>query len=121
MPLAKIEVRKSRPAHEVQGLIDAVYEAQRSAIQLKEGDRQVRYIEHRPEHFAVPAHRSDNFTVVEITLFPGRGSAAKRALYAGIAERFAAFGIGADDLYIVLHEVTPENWGLRGVPGSELK
>ena len=88
MPLAKIEVRKSRPAAEVAALMDAVYQAQREALKVPEGDRNIRYIEHRPEHFAVPPGKSDNYTLVEIALFPGRSLAAKKALYQGIVRRF---------------------------------
>jgi phenylpyruvate tautomerase PptA (4-oxalocrotonate tautomerase family) len=121
MPLAKIEVRKSRPDHEVAAMIDAVYQSQRLALNLKDGDRQVRYVEHAPDRFVVPASRSNNFTIVEITMFPGRTLDAKRLLYAEITRRFVAFGIQADDLYIVLHEPARENWGLNGLPGSDLK
>jgi len=119
MPLAKIEVRKPRPAAEKTALMQAVYEAQRAALNLREGDTQVRYIEHAPEDWLIPAAKSAAFTVVEVTLYPGRTLDMKRRFYDEIAQRFAEFGIGADDLYIVLHEVGPENWGLRGKPGSE--
>lgn len=119
MPLAKIEVRKSRPAAEQEGLMRAVYEAQRAALNLREGDTQVRYVEHAPGNWLIPAAKTDNFTVVEVTLYPGRTLDMKRRFYDEIARRFVEFGIGADDLYIVLHEVGPENWGLRGKPGSE--
>jgi hypothetical protein len=54
MPIARIAVRKSRPPEQVQAIIEAVYQAQRGALQLPERDRQIRYIKHRPEHFHVP-------------------------------------------------------------------
>ena len=62
MPLAKIEVRKSRPADQVQALIEAVYLAQREALKVPENDRQIRYIEHKPEpvsytHLTLPTKR----------------------------------------------------------------
>jgi phenylpyruvate tautomerase PptA (4-oxalocrotonate tautomerase family) len=81
MPVAKIEVRRSRPASEVQAMIEAVYEAQREALKVPEGDRQIRYIEHRPEHFAVQPGKTENYTFVEIIIFPGRSLEAKRHLY----------------------------------------
>jgi len=114
MPLAKIEVRKSRPAAEVAALMDAVYQAQREALKVPEGDRNIRYIEHRPEHFAVPPGKSDNYTLVEIALFPGRSLAAKKALYQGIVRRFGELGIAPDDVFIVLNEPPLDNWGMRG-------
>jgi phenylpyruvate tautomerase PptA (4-oxalocrotonate tautomerase family) len=121
MPLAKIEVRKSRPAAEVAALIEAVYAAQREALELPEGDRQIRYVEHRPEHYAVGPGKTENFTSVQITLFPGRSLEAKRRLYQSIVRRFGALGIAATDVFIVLYEPPLENWGIRGgVPASEV-
>jgi len=121
MPLAKIEVRKSRPAAEVAAMMEAVYLAQREALKVPEGDRNIRYIEHRLEHFAVPPGKSENYTFVEITLFPGRSLDAKRALYQGIVRRFGELGIAPDDVFIVLHEPPLDNWGMRGgQPASEI-
>ena len=121
MPLAKIEVRKSRSPEQIQALIEAIYLAQREALQVPEHDRQIRYIEHKPEHFAVPPGKSDNYTVVEICMFPGRSLDAKRALYGAIVDRFEAQGIPRDEVFIVLHEPPLDNWGFRGgVPASEL-
>jgi len=121
VPLAKIEVRKSRPADQVQALIEAVYLAQREALKVPENDRQIRYIEHKPEHFAVPPDKGDDYTIVEINLFPGRSTEAKKALFTSIVTRFEALGISRADVFIVLHEPPLENWALRGgIPASEL-
>jgi hypothetical protein len=64
MPIAKIEVRKTWSPEQVQAIIEAVYQAQREALQLPERDRQIRYIEHRPEHFNVPPDKGENNTLV---------------------------------------------------------
>ena len=121
MPIARIEVRKTWPPEQVQAIIEAVYQAQREALQLPEHDRQIRYIEHRPEHFHVPPDKGENYTLVEITLFAGRSLQAKRALYQAIVKRFEALGIAASDVIIVLNEVPLDNWGIRGgKPASEV-
>jgi phenylpyruvate tautomerase PptA (4-oxalocrotonate tautomerase family) len=121
MPFAKIEVRRSRPPQEVQALIEAVYQAQREALQVPEHDRQIRYIEHKPEHFAVPPGKSENYTFVEILLFPGRSIDAKRRLYKSIVSRFGRLGIAPTDIFIVVVEPPLENWGIRGgIPASEV-
>ena len=121
MPFAKIEVRRSRPEHEVQALIEAVYLAQRESLHVPEGDRQIRYVEHKPEHFAVPPGKSENYTFVEILLFPGRSLEAKRNLYSSIVTRFGAIGIAPEDIFIVLQEPPLDNWGIRGgKPASEV-
>lgn len=121
MPLAKIEVRKSRPATEATALIEAIYQALREALKVPERDRQIRYIEYKPEHFAVPPGATENYTFVEITMFPGRSLNAKRTLYQTIVKRFGALGIAPSDVFIVLNEPPLDNWGIRGgVPASEI-
>jgi phenylpyruvate tautomerase PptA (4-oxalocrotonate tautomerase family) len=121
MPFAKIEVRRSRTPDEVQALMEAVDQAQREALQVPEGDRQIRYVEHKPEHFAVPPGKSANYTFVEILLFPGRSLDAKRLLYQCIVERFGKLGIAPADVFIVLVEPPLDNWGIRGgFPASEV-
>ena len=120
MPLVKIEVRKSWPPAQVQAMIEAVYLALREALKVPEGDRQIRFVEHKPEHFHVPPDKTENFTVVEISMFSGRSVGAKRALYQTIVNNLAPLGLTPSDIFIVLHEIPLENWGIRGVPASEI-
>jgi len=120
MPIAKIEVCRARPPEQVSALIDAGYQAQLEALRVPEDDKQIRYIEHRPEHFPVPPGKTANYTFVEIQLFPGRSLEAKRRLYSGIARRFGELGIQPADITIVLHEPPLENWGVGGKPASEV-
>ncbi len=120
MPFAKIEVLRARPAHEVAAMIDAVYVAQLQALKLPEDDKQIRYVEHRREHFPVPPGKTENFTFVEIQMFPGRSLEAKRKLYQGIVQGFGKLGIALTDITVVLHEPPLENWGIRGLPASEV-
>ena len=120
MPIAKIEVRKSRTPEEVQAFIEAVYQAQIEALKVPADDRQIRYIEHKPEHFAIPPSKTDNYTFVEICIFPGRSLEAKRKLYAGIVRRFGELGVAPNDITIALHEPPLDNWGVAGKPASEI-
>jgi phenylpyruvate tautomerase PptA (4-oxalocrotonate tautomerase family) len=121
MPVAKIEVRRARPEHEVHALMEAVYQAQREALLVPEDDRQIRYVEHKPERCSVPPDKSENYIFVEILLCPGRSLEAKRKLYASIVRRFAELGISPNDVFIVLQEPPMENWGIRGgQPASDV-
>ncbi|HEY0856110.1 MAG TPA: tautomerase family protein [Albitalea sp.] len=121
MPLAKIEVRRSRPDTEVRALMEAVHEALREALKVPEGDRQIRYVEHKPEHFAVAPGKTENYTLVEITMFPGRSVEAKRNLHHAVVRRFGELGIEPADVLVVLHEPPLDNWGLGGVPASQAR
>lgn len=121
MPLAKIEVRRSWPPEKVQAIIEAIYLAQREVLKVPERDRQIRFIEHKPEHFHVPPGKSENFTLVEIALFAGRSLEAKRSLFQAIVKNLGEIGIAPNDIFIVLHDVPLDNWGIRGgVPASEV-
>lgn len=121
MPLTRIEVRKQWPAEQVQAIMEAVLEAQREALQLPVNDRQLRYIEHKPEQFHVPPGKSENYTLVEISLFAGRSIEAKRALYRAVVKNLGALGIAANDVFIVLNEIALENWGIRGgIPACDV-
>lgn len=120
MPIAKIEVCRHRSPVEVAALIEAVYQAQLLALKVPEDDKQIRYVEYKPEHFPVPPSKTQNYTIVEIQIFPGRSLDAKRALYAEIARRFGELGIQPTDITVILHEPQLDNWGVGGKPASEV-
>lgn len=68
MPSVVVHVRRSRPAGEVEALIDAVYRAQREALCVPATDRKIRYT----EYFAIPPGNTGDYTQMETTQFPGR-------------------------------------------------
>ena len=121
MPLVRIEVRRSRKTEEKRAVCDAVHAAMKEALLIPEHDRQIRYIEHAPEDFQVPPGKTEDYTLVELTLFQGRSMDAKRNLYQAIVRDLGSLGIAPEDVFIVLIESPPENWGVRGgVPASEV-
>lgn len=65
---------------QMQGPIEAVYQAQLEALQVPPDDRHIRILEHPAEYFHAPPDKSENYTLVEISLFAGRSIDAKRAL-----------------------------------------
>lgn len=121
MPLVRIEVRRIRETEEKRAICDAVHAAMREALLIPEDDRQIRYIEHAPEDFQVPPGKTEDYTLVKITLFQGRSMDAKRKLYQTVVRNLGSLGIVPEDVFIVLIESPPENWGVRGgVPASEV-
>jgi phenylpyruvate tautomerase PptA (4-oxalocrotonate tautomerase family) len=121
MPITRIEVKRSWSAEQQQQLIDAAHAAMVEALKVPEHDKLIRFVEHRPEHFITPSGTSDNYTLVEISLFPGRSLDAKRKLYQAIIKRFGELGIAPNDIRVVLYESPMDNWGIRGgVPASEV-
>ncbi len=121
MPLVRIEVRRNRTASEKGAVCEAVHSAMREALLIPEHDRQIRYIEYVPEDFQVPPGKTENYTLVELTLFQGRSMDAKKNLYQAVVRNLGSLGIAPEDVFIVLIESPPENWGVRGgVPASEV-
>jgi phenylpyruvate tautomerase PptA (4-oxalocrotonate tautomerase family) len=121
MPLVKIETRKPWSSTQKKEIIEAVHSALREALKIPADDRNIRFHTYAPEDFEVPTGRSENYILVEVTLFIGRTFPAKKALYQGIVANLGQLGIAASDVFIILHEVPLENWGIRGgIPASEV-
>jgi hypothetical protein len=62
----------------------------------------------------ITANAGEKFTRIQIDLFVGRSVDAKRALYRAIVRRLQAFDVPAEDVKIVLNEVTRADVGSRG-------
>ena len=120
MPLVRVSRRRGRPAAENKALLDAVHDALVAAFKIPDGDRHQQLVELPPEHFEIPAGRTEAFTVVEITAFPGRSRETKRALFEAMARRFEAAGVSPADQFVVLLEPPLENWSPRnGVSSAD--
>ena len=115
MPTVLIETRRGLTPEQKRALLNAVHDALVAAFKIPDHDRTQRFVEYAPLDFDLPPGRGERYTVVTLAVFPGRSRDAKRALYREIVTRFeAAAGIPPTDVFIVLHEVPMENWGLRG-------
>jgi phenylpyruvate tautomerase PptA (4-oxalocrotonate tautomerase family) len=121
MPLVKIETRRSWSTSQKKEIMEAIHSSMREALKIPENDRNIRFNEYHPEDFQVPPDKTENYTLVEITMFAGRSLQAKKELYQRIIANLGKLGILAGDVFIVLHEVPLENWGVRGgIPASEV-
>jgi phenylpyruvate tautomerase PptA (4-oxalocrotonate tautomerase family) len=114
MPLVRIEVLKGRPAAEKKQLLDAVHAALVEAFGIPEDDRTQRLIEHDRENFEIESARSERYTLVEITAFPGRSREAKRMLYTALVRNLEAIGTPANDVLVVIQEPPLHDWAIQG-------
>ena len=113
MPIAHIHVRQGRSPAEKKQILDAVHAALVEAFGIPDRDRHQILHEHAPEH--LDSTKGPDFTLVELSVFPGRSLEAKRRLYALLVanlQRAAQIDPGA--VMIVLHEPAMESWGIRG-------
>lgn len=114
MPDVLVEIREgwiaNRGVQFLAAIQDAISETLRTPVQ----DNILRLVQHAHGDFAIPDWVSERFTHIEITMFPGRTVATKRALYKAIVQRLERFGVPANDIKIILIEVPRENVGMRG-------
>lgn len=120
MPEVRIEVRQGRSASEKKALLEGG-SALVEAFEIPDHDRIQRLYELPKDCFEIPPGKTEMFTLIEISAFPGRSMEAKRRLYGAIVRNLESLGVGPDDVFIILREPPMENWGIRGgTPASEV-
>jgi phenylpyruvate tautomerase PptA (4-oxalocrotonate tautomerase family) len=123
MALARIEILRGQAPAKRQEMVAAVRAALSEALQAPSEDPLVRLVEYQPGEFSVPYpdRHSDQYTLVEVTMFAGRSMSTKRRLYDGIVRRLSDLGVPAQDILIVIHEPPMHDWGVSGgIPASEV-
>lgn len=121
MPATRIDTRKGWIGPRRAELLEALQRALLTGLIIPEQDRCITLTEHDGDCFMVPPNKGAAYMVIEIILFQGRSINAKRRLYRAIADEMRAFGAAETDIKIVLVEVAVENWGLGGLPASEIE
>lgn len=121
MPSTRIETRKGWLGNRRADFLEAVQQALVEGLLIPDRDRDIRLTQHDPEDFLLPAGANSCRTTIEIALFTGRSIEAKRRLYKALVTRLAPFGLVATDIKVLLVEVDRPNWGLNGVPASEME
>ena len=121
MPLVKIEIEQGFDSTYKKAILDGIHEALVKCIRIPDNDRRQRLYELDHDLFEHTG-RSSQYTIIEITMFKGRTLGAKKALYETIAAKLGNNpGIPANDIIIVIHEPSLENWGIRGgKPANEV-
>ncbi|GFE59947.1 tautomerase family protein [Geobacter sp. AOG2] len=116
MPSVLIEVRQHYPVEVEKGIMEAVHSALRECFKIMPHDRNVRLLVHEPHRFECPPDRErpEYYTHISIDCFAGRSLEAKRSLYKAIVTNLSKYDIPANHVKIMLREIAPENWGIRG-------
>jgi len=121
MPLVRIEILAGKTDTYKKALFNGIHNALVEAIKIPDSDRRQRLYELDDFHFE-HSGRSNEYVIIEITMFKGRSFEAKKALYSAIVRNLEADpGIPGSEVSIIIHEPPLENWGIRGgKPASEL-
>jgi phenylpyruvate tautomerase PptA (4-oxalocrotonate tautomerase family) len=116
MPLARVSLRRGKPATYRKAILEGIYQGLRETFDVPEGDRFMILTEHDEDDFVYDANylgirRSDDLVFIQITVSNTRPTAQKQKLYRRIVERLTESpGLRPEDIFINLVEVLPENW-----------
>lgn len=102
-------------------LSSAIHSAVVEALAYPPDKKFHRFIGLEKEEFIFPADRGENYTIIEISMFEGRSTEAKKLLIKRLFENIAReVGIAPHSVEITIIETPRQNWGIRGVCGDEL-
>jgi len=116
MPLIRVSLRRGKPAAHRKAILEGLYQAMRETFDVPEGDRFMVVNEHDADDFVYDPNylgieRSDDLVIIQLTISNTRPRAQKQKLYRRIVERLTENpGLRAEDVFINLVEVLPENW-----------
>ena len=121
--MAQITIYGLRPTLERvrSELSDAINQSVMMALQYPVEKRFHRFILLDQVDFIYPADRSNEYIILEISIFEGRSAAAKKHLIQQLFENIhSSTGIAEQDIEITIFETPKSHWGIRGKPGDEL-
>lgn len=100
---------------------DVLHACVMEALQYPADKRAHRFFSLEKDDFYYPDGRTEQYTIIEISMFEGRSDAAKRQLIRLIFEKFSAeLGMSTQDVEITIFETPRQSWGIRGVVADEL-
>ena len=121
MPLVKIEILKGKTQDYKKAILDGIHSALVEAFKIPNNDRIQRLYELEKDNFEISPTKTENVTLIELTVFKGRSYEAKKNLYLAIVKNLAKSpGIDSKDILIVINEPLLENWGVKGIPANEV-
>ena len=96
-------------------VLNCIHDGLAAALRIPDWDRFQRIVEIPREDFETAPGKSDDFMIIELTLFPGRTREQKgNAIHQITANLEDQLGIAPEDVFIIIHEPPNENWGLGG-------
>lgn len=102
-------------------LSQAIHAALVNALQYPTNKKFQRFIALNAEDFIYPNDRSQNYLIIEISMFEGRSIESKKTLIRSLFENIQRqCGISSQDTEITIFETPKHNWGIRGQCGDEM-
>ncbi len=104
-----------------QYLSDIIHSCVMEAFKYPADKKFHRFIALNKEEFYYPEDRTENYLIIEISIFEGRSIEAKKELIRLLFDKISGgLNIATNDIEITIFETPKHNWGIRGVPGDEV-
>jgi len=102
-------------------LSHAIHQALIEELKYPIEKRFQRFISLKPENFIYPSDRSQHYVIIELSMFTGRSTEAKKRLIQSLFSNIQQYcRINPQDIEITIFETPKENWGIRGQNADEL-
>lgn len=116
MPLVRVDMIAGKSSEYKKTVLDCIHSGLVEAIDIQDWDRFQRIVEIPREDFETAPEKTDDFMIIELTLFPGRTKEQKGDAIKIITSKLKdKLGIAPTDVFIVINEPPLENWGMGGV------
>ena len=115
MPLVRVDMIRGKSPEYKKQVLEIIHAGLVEALGIEDWDRFQRIIEIPKEDFEVPEGKTENFMIIEFTLFPGRTKEQKKKAIEIVTENLnKRLGINKTDVFIIINEPPLENWGMAG-------
>ena len=107
MPVVKVSMLEGKTPEYKRTVLDSIHDGLVDSIGIEDWDRFQRVEK--------PDFKSDDFMIVELSIFPGRTKEMKGKLIETICSNLnSRLSIDPSDVFIVINEPPLENWGIGG-------
>jgi len=121
MPLVRIEIIRGQSKEYKAALLQSVHDGLVNALSIPDDDRFQRIYEIDEACFERSPEKTERFTLIELTLFPGRSIKMKKDAISEITKLLGdRLQIAPTDVFIIINEPPLENWGMRGIQALEM-
>lgn len=115
MPLVKVELIKGKSPEFKKTVFDCINDGLIESLGIEDWDRFQRIAEYDREDFEIPSFKTENFMIIELTLFPGRTKEQKGKAIEIITDNIEKrLSVDPSDVFIIINEPPLENWGMGG-------
>lgn len=115
MPLVKVEMLAGKTAEFKKKVFECIHEGLVEAFGIQDWDRFQRIAEYEKSDWETPDEKTENFMIIELTIFPGRTREQKKnAIESITAKLVEKLLLPPTDVFIIMNEPPLENWGMGG-------